>query len=199
MKSSPFKPTKSLLSSTVRIVAPVFALLLLAAVSYSRDDRDRDQDRHGNRPPHVPADLRVPAGNELQFHATGVGVQIYVWTQSATDPTQFAWVFKAPHAVLVHHHEGIIGIHFAGPTWQGNDGSKVVGRRVASSTVDPNAIPWLLLQAASNDGVGAFAETTYIQRVNTSGGLTPTGPGSYAGQESLVPYLAEYFFYRAAR
>jgi hypothetical protein len=39
----------------------------------------------------VPQELQVPTGNELSFHAVGVGVQIYVWTASATDPTQFSW------------------------------------------------------------------------------------------------------------
>jgi hypothetical protein len=134
----------------------------------------------------------------LDFHVTGVGVQIYVWTRSTVDPTQFSWVFKAPHAVLIHHHDDIVGIHFAGPTWQGNDGSKVVGTRVnLPITVDADAIPWLLLKANSNAGIGIFAETTYIQRLKTEGGLAPTAPGSFAGQEALVPYVAEYYFYRA--
>lgn len=197
MKNSPFKTITSLRAFGVRMTAPLFALLLLATVSCAHAGRNQERDEHGHRPPHVPAGLQVSAGHELQFHVTGVGVQVYVWTQSAANPTQFSWVFKAPHAVLLHHDEDLIGIHFAGPTWQANDGSKVVGRRVASSIVDSNAIPWLLLQAASNDGLGVFAVTTFIQRVKTSGGLAPATPGSYAGQEALVPYNAEYYFYRA--
>lgn len=197
MKTSISQTISSFISSAFRPAAPVLALLLLGAAASAHDDRDCDGERHGSRPPRVPVELQVPAGNELQLQAAGVGVQIYVWTQSATDPTQFSWVFKAPHAILLHHREDLIGIHYAGPSWQGNDGSKVVGSRVASSTVDPQAIPWLLLKAASNDGVGIFADTTYIQRLETSGGLAPTTPGSFAGQEALVPYIAEYFFYRA--
>jgi hypothetical protein len=87
-------------------------------------------------------------------------VQIYVWTVNPTNPALASWVFKAPHAVLFasHEHErdDVTGIHFAGPTWQDNDGSKVVGARLSSVTVHSNAIPWLLLQAAITSGDGAF-------------------------------------------
>lgn len=45
--------------------------------------------------------------------------------------------------------------------------------------------------------MGDFAKITYIQRLNTEGGLAPATAGGYAGQEALVPYIAEYYFYRA--
>ena len=199
MKTLFLKPTWPVWASTVRMAAPLLALLLTASVSCAHQDRDSDQDRHDNRPPSVPANLQVPAGHELQFHLKGVGVQIYVWTPSAANPAQFSWVFKAPHAVLLYQHEDLAGIHFAGPTWEANDGSKVVGMKVASSVVDSNAIPWLLLHALSHDGVGVFSNTTYIQRVDTEGGLAPAVPGTVAGQESLVPYTSEYYFYRATQ
>ena len=38
---------------------------------------------------------------------------------------------------------------------------------------------------------------TYIQRVNTSGGLAPTDPGHVVGEQVKVPYAAQYYFYRA--
>ena len=190
MKYLAIKAISSL--SRFRIAAPLFTLLLLGTTSFAGDDRDQ----HEKKPPRVPTGLQVSATNELDFHVTGVGVQIYVWTQSPTDPTQFSWVFKAPHAVLLHRDD-IVGIHFAGPSWQGNDGSKVVAARVSSATVDPDAIPWLLLQATSTSGIGIFANTTYIQRIKTEGGVAPTTPGSFVGQEALVPYVAEYYFYRA--
>jgi len=43
---------------------------------------------------------------------------------------------------------------------------------------------------------GIFEPTTYIQRVNTVGGLAPSTPGTVVGEEARVPYAAEYFFYR---
>ena len=44
-----------------------------------------------------------------------------------------------------------------------------------------------------------FEGTTYIQRVNTTGGLAPAAVPTQAGQEVKVPYTAEYFFYRATQ
>jgi hypothetical protein len=64
-------------------------------------------------------------------------------------------------------------------------------------TVDPAAIPWLLLQAVPTSECGIFAGTTYIQRVRTTGGLAPTDPPTQAGEEARVPYTAEYVFYQA--
>ena len=189
MKSSQSKSLSFFFSSTSKMIAIPLALLLLAVVSYGHGHKDR--------PPGVPTNLEVPAGNELQFHATGVGVQIYVWTVNPTNTALSSWVLKAPHAVLFHREDSVTGIHFAGPSWQANDGSKVVGTRLAASTVDSNAIPWLLLQATSTAGVGILADTTYIQRVNTVGGLAPATPGGAAGEEVLVPYIADYYFYHA--
>jgi hypothetical protein len=50
---------------------------------------------------------------------------------------------------------------------------------------------------ASTEGPGIFDRVTYIQRVNTAGGLPPSGPGPFIGAEEEVPYTAEYYFYRA--
>ena len=192
------KTAGSYLTSALRGTPPLLAFLLFAAVSQGHD-AERRGDRHGIRPPRVPAGLEVPAGNELASRATGVGVQIYVWTVNPTNATLASWVFKAPHAVLFASSEeergDVVGIHFAGPAWEGNDGSKVVGARVAGVTVNSNAIPWLLLQARTTSGAGIFTGTTYIQRLNTVGGLAPSTPGQVAGQEALAPYIADYFFY----
>lgn len=185
--------------STIRAMAPLLALLLFAAVSNGHGGRHGE--RHRTQLPCVPAGLEVPATNELTSSVVGVGVQIYVWTVNPTNAGSASWVFKAPHAVLFASNDGargeVVGIHFAGPTWEDNDGSKVIGARVASVTVNSSAIPWLLLQATSTSGDGTFTGTTYIQRLNTFGGLAPTTPGSTAGEEALVPYIADYYFYRA--
>ena len=42
-----------------------------------------------------------------------------------------------------------------------------------------------------------LARTTYVQRVNTSGGTTPEGGCTEAGVMQFVPYRAEYIFYQA--
>jgi hypothetical protein len=62
--------------------------------------------------------------------------------------------------------------------------------------VDQDAIPWLRLQALTSEGPGIFANTTFIQRVNTTGGKAPFTDGTFVGQVARVPYTADYFFYR---
>ena len=142
-----------------------------------------------NRAPEVPEDIAVPAGNKVHFHGFGVGVQIYTWDG-------VSWGAAVPEATLFDGN-GIVAIHFAGPTWQSNSGSQVVGALPPKAvTVDPNAIPWLRLSAKSPEGPGIFAETTFIQRVNTTGGKAPAAGGAFVGQVARVPYTADYFFYR---
>ena len=82
------------------------------------------------------------------------------------------------------------------PTWETAGGSKVVGSVVARATPDPTAIPWLLLRAESADGPGVLSRVTHVQRLYTTGGLAPAGPGEEAGEEARVPYTAFYLFYR---
>src|SRR6266568_9511869 len=157
------------------------AVLLLTALQPAVADRGQN-----NRAPDVPAALEVPPGHKVAFHAFAEGVQIYESSGSA-------WVFVAPEAVLFADAggHGEVGIHYAGPTWESQSGSKVVGSRVASSPA-PNAIPWLLLQAVSTEGPGIFHRVTYIQRVNTTGGTAPGTPGTASGTRVEVPYTAEY-------
>jgi hypothetical protein len=71
----------------------------------------------------------------------------------------------------------------------------------ASVTVDPNAIPWLLLRVTSRQGTGLLADTTFIQRVETKGGTAPPDAACKKATEGKVvevPYKADYYFYRRA-
>ena len=145
-----------------------------------------------NRAPEVPDDIAVPVGNKVQFHGFAVGVQIYTWNGSS-------WGAAVPEATLYDNDGNVVAIHFAGPTWESSSGSKVVGAVVPPRvTVDPDAIPWLLLGAVHTEGPGIFAATTFIHRVNTVGGKAPSMAGAFVGQVARVPYTADYFFYREA-
>jgi hypothetical protein len=119
------------------------------------------------------------------------GVQIYSWNGTS-------WVFVAPEADLFADAggAGLVGIHYAGPTWESLSGSKVVGAVDQRCTVSADDIQWLLLRAVSSDGPGVFGGVTYIQRLNTSGGVAPPAPGTTVGQIARVPYTTEYYFYR---
>jgi hypothetical protein len=94
-------------------------------------------------------------------------------------------------------------------TWQSSlDTSKVWAVAVGSipagsdpqSCPNKGAIPCLLLQSIGNQkgptGGSLLAKATFVQRLNTQGGAAPT-TGCSVGQTQLVPYSADYFFYKA--
>jgi hypothetical protein len=151
--------------------------------------------------PPVPAPLRVPAGEVLliQLHATGV--QIYE-CQRKGDASQLEWVFKQPEATLFTQRGKNFGKHYAGPTWEANDGSKVVGDVAGHvESPKPNSIPWLLLRAKSVSGHGALSNTRHIQRLNTAGGNAPNVQcrQDQSGQLLRASYSADYLFYGVKR
>jgi hypothetical protein len=163
-----------------------------ANVALEADALSRD------RAPDVPAALALPDGNRLLFHADAEGVQIYTCQASAAAAP--AWVFTEPEAELFDRHNHLVATHYKGPTWQARDGSTVVGSKLAAAMPDPSAIPWLLLQAASHTGDGLMSKVTFIQRLNTTGGLAPTTgcDAEHVGAMARVDYTATYYFYAAS-
>ena len=158
------------------------ALLLGSGLTALADD---------NRAPEVPDErLAVDDGFKVNFHGFGVGVQIYTW--NGTD-----WGKAVPRATLFDDEGNVVASHFAGPRWMSNSGSTVLGTVVFAATVNPNAIPWVKLSATFEGGAGIFANTKFIQRVNTVGGKEPSENGDFVGQVFESPYTADYFFYRA--
>ena len=148
--------------------------------------------------PTVPGPLHVPAAQSLikELHATGV--QIYECQPAKGDASQFEWSFKSPEAVLSTKGGKNIVKHYGGPTWEANDGSRVVGEVIGSSPgTQPNSIAWLLLRARSTSGNGLFAHVQFIQRLNTVGGSVPAGgcTRQQAGQQLRAAYTADYLFY----
>jgi hypothetical protein len=170
-----------------KLAAPALLLLALAAPAGAGPGDD-------NRAPDLGdcQDLRVPAGHKVAFRAYAEGVQVYRWTGTS-------WAFVGPEALLYAGAggDGPVGIHYAGPTWESASGSTVVGTVLERCTPDADAIPWLLLGAVSSAGPGIFHRVTFIQRVNTVGGLAPADPGDFPGEVARVPYTADYYFYRA--
>ena len=108
---------------------------------------------------------------------------------------------RDPAANLYNKHGKQVGTHFAGPTWKYNDGSSVLGAKVAGVTATPGSIDWLLIKEVSTttgaDGGDKLTDVTYVQRLNTSGGLAPAGACVTATTASIA-YSADYYFYRAA-
>ena len=139
------------------------------------------------KPLTTPKELEVPPdGSKLLFSGKAEGAQFYA---CATE----GWKLKAPDAEVVNDAGDKLR-HYAGPTWEASDGSKVVGEVKAKAQVDAAAIPWLLLGAKATEGTGQLAHTRWIQRLETRGGKAPDG-GCQAGAEVRVPYAALYRFW----
>jgi hypothetical protein len=148
----------------------------------------------------APDALRPPANQALVLEARATGVQIYECSASREQPERFEWAFKAPEAELFDAAGRKVGKHYAGPTWEALDGSKVVGEvKARDDGPDPNAIPWLLLSAKANSGSGVLSQIKSVQRLQTVEGKAPGAPcgRDNAQQVARVPYKAAYYFYAA--
>jgi hypothetical protein len=144
-----------------------------------------------NPPSDIPEDLRVEGRPLAVVHASGF--QVYICKADAAG--KLAWTLKAPDATF-ENDAGLKGKHYAGPTWEAADGSKVTGRKIKEhASSDANAVAWLLLAAKDHEGSGRFAIVTYIQRIRTSGGKPPAIGDAKADAEIRVPYTADYIFY----
>lgn len=105
----------------------------------------------------------------LVLKAHGKGSQVY-----DCDAATGTWIFREPAAALSRRGR-TIGIHYAGPTWELFDGSKVTGAQAVTLPAPKPAtdIPWLLLRATSHTGSGTLSTVDYVQRVFTKGRRRP--------------------------
>jgi hypothetical protein len=132
----------------------------------------------------------VPPHSKLLLQALGRGDQVYGCVNGS-------WVLTAPDAKLLDQEGSAIGRHFAGPTWQLNDGSWVKGKAIAKQVApDVAAVPWLLLESVG--GAGRLGAVRFIQRTGTHGGNAPNGSCSQSAVRR-VPYTATYSFYEAGQ
>ncbi|SRR6266498_1731883 len=149
-------------------------------------------------PPTVPEAIGVPPGSVLLFSRHAKGVQIYECRNGQ-------WAFHAPRAGLFdpQSHQPT-GIHYGGidrgltpgPWWESvDDGSRIRGgNAVSAPSPNANSIPLLRLEVVERQGTGVLSLISYIQRLNTVGGVGLTG-GCAAGAQRWVAYTADYYFY----
>jgi Protein of unknown function (DUF3455) len=143
----------------------------------------------------VPKQIQPPANEQLLLRVHAQGDQVYT---CKADGAQFTWTLKAPDAQLFDKDGKPFGKHFAGPSWEATDGSRVTGKAVANApSPDADSIPWLLVNIVSHEGSGVLFRATSIQRLNTKGGKAPASgcDASHTAQEVRVSYSADYLFY----
>jgi hypothetical protein len=150
--------------------------------------------------PTVPEAIAVPAGSVLLFSHHAKGVQIYECKNGQ-------WVFHAPLALLFERQSTkLTGIHYGGidrgltpgPWWESlEDGSRIRGAKTGEAlSPNANSIPLLRLDVVEREGSGVFSPVSFIQRLNTKGGVSPTSQCK-SGTQRQVPYTADYYFYAA--
>jgi Protein of unknown function (DUF3455) len=143
----------------------------------------------------VPPQIQAPAGEQLFLQVHAKGDQVYT---CKSESAQYTWTLKAPDAQLLDKDGKPFGKHFAGPSWEASDGSRVTGKAVANApSPDADSIPWLLVNIVNHEGTGVLSRATSIQRILTKGGKAPASgcDVAHAGQEVRVPYSADYLFY----
>lgn len=139
---------------------------------------------------HIPDALKVPVNNKVAGRFQGTGQQIYQCTNTS-------WTLLEP-AAIISDNGNPIAFHTKGPAWISTvDGSEVHAAQVPNATVaHSDAVPELLLKSTQNQGSGQFGSTTYVQRLQTKGGLAPKEQCTNGARVS-VPYSALYVFYTA--
>src|SRR5215470_14147937 len=178
-------------------------------------------------PPITPDTIAVQAGNAAFLVGHAFGSQGYTclptatggtaWNPSARpEATLFSDIFGSQFQIITHFQSinenpkpGIVPPLSGNATWQSSfDSSRVWAVKVAGIDAgsDPESCPnsgsiqCLKLQSVGNKkgptGGNLLFKTTFIQRLNTAGGAVPT-TACTVGQTQLVPYTADYLFYRA--
>ena len=144
----------------------------------------------------IPAQIRVPVGKSPALLTHAIGDQIY---QCALVNGSYTWILLAPDAKLLDTKGQVVGKHYSGPVWEYKEGSRIEGRIVSKLDVDPDSsISWLLVKVIGHKGNGLFSDISYINRINTRGGLAPSSGChmNHLGTEKRMAYSADYVFYK---
>jgi hypothetical protein len=139
--------------------------------------------------------IKVTPTENLKAVATlrGVGKQVY-------DCVGGSWTFREPVAVLATSRGIPAAIHGKGPFWTNFDGSRVEGSGAVPvpappATDPPKNVPWLRLKGTPTlNTTGLFSNVTVIQRIDTRGGVAPTGTCTGVATKA-VDYTANYVFW----
>ena len=154
---------------------------------------------------------------------TSPGASTASWTVKGARPeaTLFQSLFGQNFQIITHflspnenpNDAATKPLPFGSATWQSSfDSSKVWAQVLHSNAIpagsDPScpnsgAIACLLLQSVGSQdgptGGNVLSKTTFIQRLNTKGGSAPDdgcATSTDVGNQTLVPYTADYFFFR---
>ena len=146
---------------------------------------------------------------------SGTGVKYVLFTPQATlfddDDKQIITHYFSPNPFERNTDPAVVADGPIRVTWQDKDTSTIWGSAALQDGGDAStdaqfvakdAVAWLRVKIlgaeAGPTGGDKLAQTTFVQRLNTQGGLAPsTGCASLddLGNKAFVPYTADYFFY----
>lgn len=152
----------------------------------------------------------LPAGTDA------AGSPTFAWKLFTPEATLFRDDARDPRQLITHffspnpyesNTDPFTDFHPIRATWQSSQDTSSVWARtfVAGDSVNvtAGAVAWLKLTAVGvqngPDGGDVLAKTTFIQRVNTSGGVAPPADTcdspEEVGSQAFRPYTADYIFY----
>ena len=141
--------------------------------------------------------MRAPANEVPAFSLSGNGVMIYQCKATFNNPNVYAWYYIAPDATLYDGGHEVARMAQPNLLEALSDQSSLSGVLRASQPVS-GSLAWTLTQAVAMSDSGIFAGVTSMQRVNTRGGLPPSGGCNVdnVGEEARVAFNADYYFYK---
>jgi hypothetical protein len=146
------------------------------------------------------SELKDPDGQKVLFRFQTLPNSVQIYACRPTDQG-FAWAGPDPDAIMTNREKTLTVHHYKGPAWEATDGSIVRSDGALAKhflPADKNAVHWLELPA--KEPAKDFGKVTFIHRIDTSGGLPPSGrpcDAQHAADQVRVPYSAVYLFYAA--
>ena len=147
----------------------------------------------------LPAVVQVPMGHKVAMETVGVGILSYQCSAKKDMAGQHEWVVVGPDAILNDRSGKQVGKYFGPPaTWESLDGSRLTATQIAVTPNGSGNIPTQLVKTNPAMGTGSMTGVSYIQRVNTIGGVAPMSACGMAnmGNKEMVKYQADYIFYK---
>ena len=179
-------------SFSLTLLASAAALTLAACSSAPPLPKEYSQDR-------LPQSITVPSGHSVVLETRATGILNYECRASTGGP--YGWALVSPQANLLDR-TGKDVVAYSGPPakWVHIDGSSVVGTQVSTAPNGEYNLPLQLARAEPSMGMGALQNISFIQRINTKGGVEKTKPCSAlnTGEKLTLPYQADYIFWRQA-
>lgn len=138
--------------------------------------------------------IKVPDGQAPVLKLAARGVQVF---RCEARGNESQWMFRVPEADLLDDAGKVVGRHGANFSFEHTDGSRLLGKVVSYDEAPSRSdLRWLLL-STTTFGKGALDGVTYVQRVNTRGGMPPASCEAKQRNQLLrVDFSSDFIFYR---